>query len=143
MSNLTAGISVQEFFLGENSRNSTKILLCGRILVGITEQIFFLGGIPVSTDFSAGLLPRYAAGSFPGKDPAGKTGHLGGIPAGSREVPGILAGSRYLFYKGKCDSCRRRQCPVCEQRMADLPVDRLTPDQPTFTSVCVDYVGPF
>ena len=45
---------------------------------------FFLGRIPVSTDFSAGFLPRYAAGIFPGKDPAGRTGHLGGIPAGSR-----------------------------------------------------------
>ena len=37
----------------------------------------------------------------------------------------------------KCVSCRRRQRPVCEQKMADLPVDRLTPDQPPFTSVGV------
>ena len=55
---------------------------------------FFLGGIPASTDFSVGFLPRYAAGIFPGKDAAGKTGHLGGIPAGSRWTPGILAESR-------------------------------------------------
>ena len=41
----------------------------------------------------------------------------------------------------KCVSCRRR--PVCEQKMADLPVDRLTPDQSPFTSVGVDYFGPF
>ena len=39
---------------------------------------------PASTDFSAGFLPRYAAGIFPGKDLTGKTGHLGGIPAGSQ-----------------------------------------------------------
>ena len=26
--------------------------------------------------------------------------------------------------------CRRRQGPVCEQKMADLPVDRQTPDRP-------------
>ena len=67
---------------------------------GSRRRVFFLGGIPASTDFSAGFLPRYAAGIFPGKDPAGKTGHLGGIPAGSRLAPGILAGSRYPFYKG-------------------------------------------
>ena len=66
----------------------------GRILAGIPEESFFLGGISASTDFSARFLPRYAAGIFPGKDPAGKTGHLGEIPAGSRRVPGILAGSR-------------------------------------------------
>ena len=48
----------------------------------------------MSTDFSVGFLARYASGIFPGKDPAGKTGHLGGIPAGSRLALGILAGSR-------------------------------------------------
>ena len=56
----------------------------GRILAGIPEESFFLGGISASTDFSARFLPRYAAGIFPGKDPAGKTGHLSEIPAGSR-----------------------------------------------------------
>ena len=48
----------------------------------------------IETDFSAGFLPRYAAGIFPGKDPAGKTGHLSGIPVRSRWALGILAGSR-------------------------------------------------
>ena len=52
----------------------------GRILAGIPEESFFLGGISASTDFSA----RFSAGIFPGKDPAGKMGHLGEIPAGSR-----------------------------------------------------------
>ena len=50
---------------------------------------FFLGRIPASTDFSARFLPKNAAGIF-----LGKTGHLGGILAGSRSAPGILAGSR-------------------------------------------------
>ena len=36
------------------------------------REEFFLGGIPASTDFSAGFLLRYMAGIFPGKDPAGK-----------------------------------------------------------------------
>ena len=43
----------------------------------------------------------------------------------------------------KCVSCRRRQGPVCEQKMADLPADCLTPDQPPFTSVGIDCFGPF
>ena len=78
-----------------------KVLLPGRILAGILEKRFFLGGIPASTDFSAGFLPRYAAGIFPGKDPAGKTGHLsGGIPVSAGNLDGIPARSRYLFYKG-------------------------------------------
>ena len=38
-----------------------------------------------STDFSVGFLPRYAAGIFPGNDPAEKTGHLDEIP---RRDPG-------------------------------------------------------
>ena len=97
MYNFSAGISMEEFLLSENyalAANAIKILLPGRILAGIPEKSFSLGGIPDSTDFSARFLPRYAAGIFPGKDPAGKTGHLGGIPAGSRWAPGIFAGSR-------------------------------------------------
>lgn len=43
----------------------------------------------------------------------------------------------------KCVGCRRRQAPVLEQKMADPPEDRLTPDQPPFTTVGVDCFGPF
>ena len=102
--NFSAEISMEEFLLGENyvlTANAIKILLPGRILAGIPEKSFSLGGIPVSTDFSAGFLPRYAAGIFPGKDPAGKTGHLGGIPVSAGNLGGIPARSRYLFYKGR------------------------------------------
>ena len=42
----------------------------------------------------------------------------------------------------KCLSCRRRQRPLCEQKMADLPADRITPDKPPFTSVGVDCFWP-
>ncbi|KAK3745377.1 hypothetical protein QZH41_001405 [Actinostola sp. cb2023] len=37
----------------------------------------------------------------------------------------------------------RRQAPLGDQKMADLPVDRVTPDRPPFTSVGVDCFGPF
>ena len=42
-----------------------------------------------------------------------------------------------------CLSCRRRQGPLMEQKMADLPADRLTPNQPPFICTGVDFLGPF
>ena len=83
---------MEEFSLGENyvlAANAIKILLPGRILAGIPEKSFFLGRISASTNFSAGFLPRYATGIFPGKDPAGKTGHLVGIPVSAGNLGGI------------------------------------------------------
>ena len=74
------------------------------------------------------------------------SGHSGGehVPSLLRERFRIVkASSAIRRVLSKCVSCRRRQRPVCEQKMADLPVDRLTPDQPPFTSVGVGYFGPF
>ena len=42
-----------------------------------------------------------------------------------------------------CYQCRKRAAQVCSQKMADLPVDRVTPNKPPFTYVGVDYFGPF
>ena len=47
--------------------------------------------------FLAGFLPRYAAGIFPRKDPAGKVGHLDRIPVSAVNLGRIPARSRYLF----------------------------------------------
>ena len=41
-----------------------------------------------------------------------------------------------------CVTCRRTKAPPQDQKMADLPKDRLTP-APPFTYVGVDYFGPF
>ena len=38
---------------------------------------------------------------------------------------------------------RKREVPFYEQKMADLPGDRLVPDKPPFTTVGVDCFGPF
>ena len=42
----------------------------------------------------------------------------------------------------ECTVCRRLHAVVGEQKMADLPKDRVTPDLPPFTHVGVDYFGP-
>ena len=43
----------------------------------------------------------------------------------------------------KCVSCKRRQARVVTQLMSDLPEDRITPGDPPFTNVGVDFFGPF
>ena len=43
----------------------------------------------------------------------------------------------------ECVSCRKRQSPAVEQKMASLPKDRVTPDKPPFTYTGVDCFGPF
>ena len=42
-----------------------------------------------------------------------------------------------------CFDCKRRQARVGEQKMADLPQDRITPDKTPFTYVGVHCIGPF
>ena len=42
-----------------------------------------------------------------------------------------------------CFSCKKRTQAPCQQKMADLPMERATPDKPPFTFVGVDYFGPF
>ncbi len=42
----------------------------------------------------------------------------------------------------ECTSCRIIYSSAGEQKMGDLPIDRLTPDLPPFTHVGVDYFGP-
>ena len=56
-----------------------------------------------------------------------------------------IVGARVTVRKSlnTCFDCRRRQAPVGEQKMADLPKDRITPDKPPFSFVGVDCFGPF
>ena len=56
------------------------------------------------------------------------------ITQGSSAVKSVLA---------KCVICRRLQASLCQQKMADLPEDRVQPDRPPFTSVGLDFFGPF
>ena len=47
----------------------------------------------------------------------------------------IQANSAVRRLLSRCVSCRKWKAPVLEQKMADLPKDRLTPDHPPFTFV--------
>ena len=74
-----------------------------------------------------------------------KVGHLGqeSVLSSLRErfwvVKGRSAVRRVLK---KCLDCERRKAPTGEQLMAKLPKDRITPHEPPFTYVGVDYFGP-
>ena len=56
------------------------------------------------------------------------------IPQASSLIRGIIS---------RCTVCRRLNSRTGEQKMADLPLDRIIPDQPPFTNVGVDFFGPF
>ena len=60
-----------------------------------------------------------------------------------REKYWILSANSTVCYQiGKCVTCRRNRAPVAEQKMADLPKDRVTP-APPFMYTGVDYFGPY
>ncbi|KAL9964793.1 hypothetical protein ACROYT_G028478 [Oculina patagonica] len=55
-------------------------------------------------------------------------------------IPGANAAVRHII--ANCVTCRRYRAPVVEQKMADLPKDRVT-SAPPFTYTGVDYFGPY
>ena len=54
-------------------------------------------------------------------------------------VQGRAAVRRVL---GNCLTCRKQNAQKGQQVMADLPSDRLTPNEPTFSYVGIDFFGP-
>ena len=54
----------------------------------------------------------------------------------------VGANSAVRQYISSCVTCRRTRAPPQDQKMADLPRDRLTP-APPFTYVGVDFFGPY
>jgi len=75
-----------------------------------------------------------------------KVGHSG------REHVLSLTREKYWTIKGRmsvrrvlssCFDCKRRQQPPDLQKMSDLPYERVTPGEPLFTFVGLDYFGPF
>lgn len=56
-------------------------------------------------------------------------------------ITGVSTAIRRVL--SKCIICRKlNSLPGCQQ-MADLPSERVTPNEPPFTRVGVDYFGPF
>ena len=55
------------------------------------------------------------------------------VVGGSSLVKRVLA---------NCLQCKKRRARPCSQQEADLPPDRVTPGEPAFSSVGVDYFGP-
>lgn len=53
------------------------------------------------------------------------------------------ANSTVRKFLSECVVCRKVSAKRTEQKMADLPKERLLPDKPPFTHVGVDYFGPF
>ena len=55
-----------------------------------------------------------------------------------------IIGARAAIRKviGGCVQCKRRDKGACQQQMADLPADRVTPGDPAFTHSGVDMFGP-
>ncbi len=56
-------------------------------------------------------------------------------------IPGASVAIRKIL--SKCVICKRLQAAPGHQQMADLPLDRVSPDKPPFTYVGVDCFGPF
>ena len=74
------------------------------------------------------------------------TGHLGknSTLAVIREkfwIPGVSSLLKSLM--SKCVICRRYQSFPLQQKMANMPPERLETDDPPFTRVGMDYFGPF
>lgn len=56
-------------------------------------------------------------------------------------IPGAKSAIRKML--AKCVICHRLHSSTGKQIMADLPSDKVLPDDPPFTKVGVDYFGPF
>lgn len=56
---------------------------------------------------------------------------------------GFLAPLSVRKSLSKCVVCRSINATPGQQQMADLPLDRVSPDEPPFTYVGFDHYGPF
>ena len=92
------------------------------------------------------LLPKCRVSEFIIAELHHKLGHVGRqqVISALREtiwIVGVNAIARSVL--SKCVKCRRIRGKALTQKMANLPEERLTPNQPPFSRVGVDCFGPF
>ncbi|XP_078619541.1 uncharacterized protein LOC144886687 [Branchiostoma floridae x Branchiostoma japonicum] len=101
--------------------------------------------LPVETKHPILLPKKSRAAELMLQELHSNVGHMG------REYVIALARKRYWIPKinslvrkviSKCVICRKLRGRPGEQKMADLPSHRVTPEEPPFTRVGVDYFGP-
>ena len=92
------------------------------------------------------ILPKHHLTQLIIRDVHIRNGHVG-----SNHVLSVLR-RKYHIVKGysqvrsvvrACISCRRLHGSTMQQKMSDLPKDRVVSDEPAFVRVGVDYFGPF
>ncbi|XP_074649022.1 uncharacterized protein LOC141904335 [Tubulanus polymorphus] len=92
------------------------------------------------------VLPKYhRVSSLIIEDAHKATGHMGknSILAYIRKKFWIIhAGGMIKSITSKCVLCRKYNGKKANQKMADVPIDRLASDQPPFTNTGIDYFGP-
>ncbi|KAK3895047.1 hypothetical protein Pcinc_001215 [Petrolisthes cinctipes] len=119
-------------------KSTTGLLLVGGRLNNLNEENYTKHQLIVPHEHPAAKLII--------EDLHKKLGHAG--------VERVLAESRRLYWilKGRklvkktvhqCITCKKLRGKTEVQQMADLPASRVTPYEPPFTRVRVDYFGPF
>ena len=129
----TSPLSLLDPFLDQNN----LVRICGRIKQASISQEMKHPVVLPSQEHISKLLVQHVHE---------KTLHQGkGITLNKIRSSGywiIGGGSMVSKMIDECVTCRRLRAKVQEQKMADLPADRLTPSPP-FTYCGVDYFGPW
>ena len=125
-------------FKGNSSvRNLNPVMKNGLLTVGGRQQdLQSLVIIPKNSPLSPLLIKAAHI----------MVGHMGrnAILANLRQKFWIIgANSLIRNIMSKCTLCRKYRAQALEQKMGNLPSDRLTPCAPPFSKVGVDYFGPF
>jgi hypothetical protein len=120
--------------------------------VRLDDGLLHVGGrlsnapIPAQARFPVILPAHHHVTDLIIRDVHVTTGHSGveRVLAELRQSVWILKGRTPVkAVLSKCMTCKKTKTPLATQKMADLPVERVTPNALPFSQVGVDYFGPF